>query len=182
MKTHFEQCAAYNRWANARLYQAALALGEADYRRDVGVFFKSMHGTLNHLLLTDRLWLKRLTGEGDHPNQLDAILYEDRRKLALARADEDDRITQYIASLDDLSLDAPHRYATTSGKPFEQRRADILAHLFNHQTHHRGQAHSVLSICTGREPPSLDLLVLQRGAPAPDLRALVSGKAAGGGL
>ena len=69
MKAYFEQRAAYNRWANARLYEAAFSLSEADYRRDVGAFFKSMHGTLNHLLLTDRLWLKRLTGEGEHPNK-----------------------------------------------------------------------------------------------------------------
>ena len=178
MKTQFEQCAAYNRWANARLYEAALALSDADYRRDVGAFFKSMHGTLNHLLLTDRLWLKRLTGEGDHPNRLDAILYEDRRALALARADEDDRIARYVSALDDSAVDGLHQYATTSGKLFEQRRGDILVHLFNHQTHHRGQAHTILSICTGREPPSLDLLVLQRGGAAPDLRTVVS-KSAG---
>ena len=53
MKSYFEQRAAYNRWANARLYEAALSLSDTDYRRDVGAFFKSMHGTLNHLLLTD---------------------------------------------------------------------------------------------------------------------------------
>jgi uncharacterized damage-inducible protein DinB len=172
MKSYFEQRAAYNRWANARLYEAAFLLGEADYRRDVGAFFKSMHGTLNHLLLTDRLWLKRLTGEGEHPNQLNAIIYEDRRALALARAGEDDRIVRYVAALDDAMLDGLQKYATTSGKEFEQKRRDILAHLFNHQTHHRGQAHTILSIVTGHEPPSLDLLSMQRGAAAPDLRAL----------
>jgi uncharacterized damage-inducible protein DinB len=174
VKAHFEQCAAYNRWANARLYEAALAMSDADYRRDVGVFFKSMHGTLNHLLLTDRIWLKRLTGEGEHPNRLDAIIHEDRRALALARADEDDRLVRYVASLDDASLHGVHGYATTSGTHFEQRRSDILAHLFNHQTHHRGQAHAILSICTGREPPPLDLLLMQRGARPPDLRASAS--------
>lgn len=174
MKAHFEQCAAYNRWANARVYEAALALNDSDYRRNVGAFFKSMHGTLNHLLLTDRVWLKRLTGEGDHPKRLDAIIHEDRRALALARADEDERILRYVASLDDAALNGIHKYATTSGQPFEQRRRDILAHLFNHQTHHRGQAHTILSICTGREPPSIDLLLLQRGVAAPDLRALAS--------
>ena len=173
MKAQFEQLAVYNRWANARLYEAAFALSDADYRRDVGAFFKSLHGTLNHLLLTDRLWLKRLTGEGDHPDRLDAILYEERGALALARASEDDRIVRYVASLDDAALDGLHRYATTSGKPFEQKRRDILAHVFNHQTHHRGQAHTILSICTGREPPGLDLLGLQRGGAAPDLRSLV---------
>jgi uncharacterized damage-inducible protein DinB len=174
MKIHFEQCAAYNRWANARLYEAALKLNDTDYRRDVGAFFKSMHGTLNHLLLTDRIWLKRLTGEGDHPKRLDAILYEDRRALALARVDEDERILRYVASLDEAALDGMHKYANTAGQPFEQRRREILAHLFNHQTHHRGQAHTILSVCTGREPPSLDFLALQRGIAAPDLRALAS--------
>ena len=177
MKAHFEQFAAYNRWANARLYQAAFALGDADYRRDVGAFFKSMHGTLNHLLVTDRIWLKRLTGEGDHPDQLDAIIHDDRAALALARADEDDRIIRYVASLDEARLDGLQEYKTTSGKPFTQKRSDILAHLFNHQTHHRGQAHTILSICTGREPPPLDLLAFQRGTSAPDLRTLAAGAA-----
>jgi uncharacterized damage-inducible protein DinB len=170
MKAHFERFATYNRWANARLYEAAFALGDADYRRNVGAFFKSMHGTLNHLLLTDRIWLKRLTGEGDHPNRLDTIIHEGRRDLALARIDEDDRIIRYVGSLEETDLDGLQSYATTAGKPFQDRRRDILAHLFNHQTHHRGQAHAILSICTGREPPPLDLLAMERGVPAPDLR------------
>lgn len=174
MKAYFEQRAAYNRWANARLYEAALNLDDADYRRDAGAFFKSIHGTLNHLLLTDRLWMKRLTGEGEHPNQLNAIIYDDRQALAAARASEDDRIVTYVASLDDAALDGLQQYSTTSGKPFEQKRSDILAHLFNHQTHHRGQAHTILSIVTGKEPPSLDLLLMQRGMAAPDLRALAA--------
>ncbi|MFN3743691.1 MAG: DinB family protein [Hyphomicrobiaceae bacterium] len=174
MKARFAQLAAYNKWANARLYEAALALNDTDYRRDVGAFFKSLNGTLNHLLVTDRIWMKRLTGEGDHPDRLDAIMHEDRRALALARADEDDRIIRFVASLDEAALAGTLKYATTSGKPFVQARADILSHLFNHQTHHRGQAHTILSICTGKEPPSLDLLQMQRGIAAPELRALAS--------
>ena len=63
----FTQLAAYNHWANARLYSFAAALPDAAYRQDTGVFFKTLHGTLNHLLLTDRIWLKRLTGQGEHP-------------------------------------------------------------------------------------------------------------------
>lgn len=173
MKDHFEQFASYNRWANARLYEAAFALPDDDYRRNVGAFFRSMHGTLNHLVLTDRIWMKRLTGEGDHPDRLDAILYEDRSELARARAAEDDRIVRYIASLDDATISGTLRYANSSGKQYEQSRGSILAHLFNHQTHHRGQAHTILSIC-GREPPSLDLLSMQRGSPAPDLRKLTA--------
>jgi uncharacterized damage-inducible protein DinB len=174
MKHHFEHLAAYNRWANARLYQAALVLNEVDYRRNVGAFFKSMHGTLNHVLLTDRIWMKRLTGEGEHPDHLDAIIHEDRPRLALARADEDDRIVSFVESLDDALISGTLKYTTTSGTQFEQPRAAILSHLFNHQTHHRGQAHTILSICTEREPPQLDLLAMQRGKSAPDLRTLVS--------
>jgi uncharacterized damage-inducible protein DinB len=172
MKAHFEQAAAYNRWANARLYEAALALNPLAYRRDTGVFFKSLHGTLNHLLVTDRMWFKRLTGVGEHPNQLNAILFEDRRELALARAAEDDRIVAYVAGLGAAGLDGLHHYTNTAGQPFEQKLRDILAHVFNHQTHHRGHAHAILSICTGAAPPSLDMLMMQRGAAAPDLRAL----------
>ncbi len=174
MKAHFVQFAFYNKWANARLYEAALALDEVTYRRDVGAFFKSLHGTLNHLLLTDRIWMKRLTGEGQHPDRLNAIIHDDRLQLALARADEDDRIARFVGSLDETVLCGALEYSTTSGKPFKQVRAEILSHLFNHQTHHRGQAHTIISICTGREPPPLDLLGMQRGLPAPDLRALAS--------
>jgi uncharacterized damage-inducible protein DinB len=60
--SQFQQLAAYNRWANAQLYAAALAMSDEAYRRPTGVFFGSLHGTLNHLLLADRIWLRRLTG------------------------------------------------------------------------------------------------------------------------
>jgi uncharacterized damage-inducible protein DinB len=170
---HLQQFAAYNRWANARLFAAALDLSDQAYRLHIGVFFGSLHGTLNHLLLTDRLWLKRLTGEGDHPNRLDAILYDDRAELTRARIAEDNRLVAVVDKYDQLSLTGLHSYRTTSGMPQSQMLADILLHLFNHQTHHRGQAHACLSILTGSEPPSLDLLAFQRGATAPNLEALV---------
>jgi len=117
---------------------------------------------LNHLLLTDRLWLKRLTGEGDHPNRLDAILYEDRAALTRARIAEDNRLIAVIDKYDDAALGDLHSYKTTSGMPQSQVLGDILLHLFNHQTHHRGQAHACLAILTGGDPPSFDLLVFQR--------------------
>lgn len=169
-----KQFARYNKWANARLYAAALDLSERSYRLHIGVFFGDLHGTLNHLLLTDRLWLKRLTGEGDHPNRLDAILYEDRTELACARIAEDQRLIKVLESYDEAALKSLRSYKTTSGMPQSQVLADILMHLFNHQTHHRGQAHACLSILTGGEPPSLDLLAFQRGGTAPDLRKIAS--------
>jgi uncharacterized damage-inducible protein DinB len=166
---NFRQLAAYNHWANLRLYGAALELPEETYRRSTGVFFGSLHGTLNHLLLTDRVWLRRLTGEGEHPDRLDAILHDDRHELLHARIAEDARLKRVVDGYADSDLTEAVAYRTTSGKGYSQPLQDILLHLFNHQTHHRGQAHACCSILTGSEPPSLDLLQFQRGVPAPDL-------------
>jgi uncharacterized damage-inducible protein DinB len=169
----FQQLAAYNKWANSRLYGAVLDLSDISYRLHTGVFFGSLHGTLNHLLLTDRLWLQRLTGEGDHSNRLNDIIYEDRAELTRARIAEDNRLIAVVGSYDEMTLARLGSYKTTSGMPQSQLLADILLHLFNHQTHHRGQAHACLSILTGSEPPSLDLLAFQRGASAPNLESLI---------
>src|SRR6266566_7958258 len=100
----FRQLAAYNRWANSRLYAVALDLSDQGYRLHIGVFSGSLHGTLNHLLLTDRLWLRRLTGEGEHPNRFDAILYEDRAELTRARVAEDNRLIALVAKYDEAAL------------------------------------------------------------------------------
>ena len=172
MKSYFIQAAAYNRWANGRLYEAAFGLEDRDLRRDVGAFFRSLHGTLNHVLVADRIWLWRLTGEGPQPDRLDAIVHEDLGDLAQARADEDDRLAAYVGGLLSSEVEAMHEFTTLAGTRFTQSRRDILAHVFNHQTHHRGQAHTILSILTGAEPPPLDLLMFQRGVEAPDLRQL----------
>jgi uncharacterized damage-inducible protein DinB len=166
---YFRQFADYNHWANRRLYAAALALPDDVYRCPTGVFFGSLHGTLNHLLLTDRIWLKRLTGEGEHPSKLSAILYEDRDALARARMAEDARLIEVVRGYNEDDVRGIISYQTTSGVPFRQELGQILLHLFNHQTHHRGQAHACCSILTGSEPPSLDLLAFQRGVPAPEL-------------
>ena len=125
----FRQLAEYNRWANARLYAAALDLSDQAYRLHIGVFFGSLHGTLNHLLLTDLLWLKRLTGEGDHPNQLDAILYDDRAELTRARVAEDNRLIAVVEKYDEAALANLQAYKTTPGMPQSQVVSDILLHL-----------------------------------------------------
>jgi uncharacterized damage-inducible protein DinB len=75
----------YNAWANGRLYEAAAGLSTEQYRADRGAFFKSVHGSLNHLLVTDRVWMQRFTSEGDAPNRLDAILFETFAELRAAR-------------------------------------------------------------------------------------------------
>src|SRR3981081_638040 len=75
-ETALHDLARYHPWATRRLYEAAALLSDADYRADKGAFFKSMHGTLNHLLATDRIWMKRFTGEGEAPDRLDAMLHD----------------------------------------------------------------------------------------------------------
>ena len=162
LQPHLLMLAAYNRWANRRLYAAAAALADDQYRRDVGVYFKSVHGTLNHLLTADRIWMHRLQGTGEQPRALDVILFEDLAALAAARAIEDERIMGFVAALTAAALDAQCEYRTLNGTPQRQPVREILAHLFNHQTHHRGHAHAALTRLGIPEPPSLDLLIMQR--------------------
>jgi uncharacterized damage-inducible protein DinB len=73
---HYRMFGRYDAWANKRLYDAAARLSTEQYRADRGAFFKSVHGTINHLLATDRIWMRRFTVEGDAPDRLDAILFE----------------------------------------------------------------------------------------------------------
>ena len=167
MKDHYTTFAGYNAWANRRLYDAAALLSDADYRADQGAFFKSMHGTLNHLLTTDRVWMKRFTGEGDAPDRLDTILHERLTDLRTAREAEDRRIVDFVDSLDDARIAGSIRYRRVSTpEVFEQALAPALAHWFNHQTHHRGQVHAILTGLVGRAP-ELDLLFYQRHSAKP---------------
>jgi len=152
----------YNAWANARLYRMASQLPDEQYRRDVGAYFKSLHGTLNHLLATDRIWMRRLTGEGDHPTRLDAIVFDNLPSLTAARGEEDERIINFVQGLAETRLDEVLHYKTMNGSPQQQPLREILAHVFNHQTHHRGQAHTILTVLGIAEPEPLDLLLMQR--------------------
>jgi uncharacterized damage-inducible protein DinB len=162
MKTHYTTFAAYNAWANLRLYEAAASLTDPEYRADKGAFFKSLHGTLNHLLATDRIWMQRFTGEGDAPARLDAILHETLPALRAAREAEDRRIVSWIGSLDEARLAGIIRYRRVSTPDeFVQPLMPALDHWFNHQTHHRGQAHMILT-SLGKPAPELDLLYFQR--------------------
>jgi uncharacterized damage-inducible protein DinB len=162
MKAHFVMMANYNEWANARLFRMAARLEAALYRKEVGAYFGSLHGTLNHLLVSDRIWMSRLMGTGSHPDKLNAILYEDLAFLRAARIEEDRRIVSFVQSLDEPAFGEVWDYRTLNGTPQRQRRREILAHLFNHQTHHRGQAHAILTLLGVTEPESLDLLIMQR--------------------
>ncbi len=162
MKTHFVTMAKYNAWANARLFRMSGALRDDLYRKDVGAYFKSLHRTLNHLLVADRIWMRRLTGVGNHPDKLDAQLFDDLPSLHAARIEEDSRIIGFVQELEEPAFEEVLDYRTLNGTPQRQRRREILAHLFNHETHHRGQAHAILTVLGVPEPEPLDLLVMLR--------------------
>ena len=162
MKQHFMMFAAYNQWANGRIYDAAGDLNDEEFNRNVGAFFGSMMGTLNHLLTADRIWMKRFTGEGDAPASLDAVLHRALPVLRMAREAEDKRIIGWVDSLSDKALSGRFTYMTVSDmRTVSQRLAPALGHVFNHQTHHRGQAHTILTIL-GRPSVALDLALFQR--------------------
>lgn len=164
MPHRYTMFAGYNAWANARIYDAASTLSDADYRADRGAFFKSVHGTLNHLLVADRIWMRRFTGEGPSPTRLDEIPFEDFSGLRDARGAEDKRIIAYISGLTDTDLAGLFRYRTiTNPVNIEQPLSPALDHFFNHQTHHRGQLHCLLSGLRGNiHAPPLDLILYQR--------------------
>ena len=159
---HFGMFAAYNRWANATLFTGAGHLSEAEWARDVGAFFGSLRGTLNHLLVADRIWMNRFTGSGETHSNLNDIPCPDFPDLRAERERMDDRIVAWIAFLDEEALAGTFTYSPISNpQPVTQALAPPLAHFFNHQTHHRGHAHMILTVL-GHEAPSLDLIYFLR--------------------
>lgn len=157
MKIHFENFARYNNWANARLFDAVSELSDEDYFRDLSAFFKSIHGTLNHILVGDRGWLRRIEGEGPTIQALDQQLFPDFESLREARENEDQRIISLIEKIPADGFDRPVSYKNIAGEEHCYAMAALLTHLFNHQTHHRGQVHHMLSQL-GRNPPPLDMI------------------------
>jgi uncharacterized damage-inducible protein DinB len=156
--------ARYNAWQNRQLTDALEALPVADLTRDRGAFFGSLHGTLNHLLVADRIWLHRFTGEGPTYTKLDEIIHDDLASLGAARRDEDERIIFFVETLSEAEIAGTFTYMPMSmPEEVTQLLGPVLAHFFNHQTHHRGQAHCLLTEIAGRDgAPPLDLIYFQR--------------------
>ena len=162
MLASFEMFAGYNAWANRRLYDACAALKAEDLHAGLGAFFGSLHGTLNHLLVTDLIWLARFRGDALPGLALDTVLHDGFPALRAAREAADDTLITYVSSLDAAALAAEISYRPVSRpEAVRQPRWSALAHLFNHQTHHRGQCHAMLTR-VAIEAPSLDLIVYQR--------------------
>ena len=155
---HLPLLARFNRWANRHLYACVAGLDDEAYRRDRGAFFGSIHGTLNHLLVVDRLWSARIQHCDAGIRSLDQILFIDFEALRKARGEEDEKLIALVDRSSEAMLEASVRYRRIDGDALEEARAGhILLTLFNHQTHHRGQVHVMLTQA-GVTPPPLDVI------------------------
>lgn len=137
-REYFIMLADYNAWANRRLVAALEALGDDAWYADHGLFFRSIHGTFNHILLVERLWLGRLTGRPAGIRTLDQPLAEARTELCEELFRQNELTRGIMAELPD-PLPPRLRYTTIDGAPMDMPFQPLLAHVFNHATHHRGQ-------------------------------------------
>jgi uncharacterized damage-inducible protein DinB len=170
-RAHFALMARYNQWMNEKLYAAAAKLPEGGAHAERGAFFGSLAGTLNHLLLADTIWLQRFAAHPVRYASLDGVrslpapagladaappplpaLWERRQLL-------DKAIGDWIHELRDEHLDQTLRYRRLNGETYAKRFGSVLQHFFNHQTHHRGQATTLLSQA-GIDVGPTDLLLL----------------------
>lgn len=162
---HVSLLTKYNRWMNRQLFDVCAHIPDEERKRDMGAFFGSIHGTFNHLLLADRLWMGRLTGKPFAITSLSQELYTEFDVLRSEREVEDQRLSDWVAGLSESDLDREIDYVSAVDKqPRRFRIEDILLHLFHHQTHHRGQITTLISQL-GRNFGETDLLFMP-GMPA----------------
>jgi len=169
--SHFLLMADYNLWMNARLYDSAAQLSAAELERDRGAFFGSILGTLNHLVVTDIIWLQRFGAHPSNhrslepvramptPQSLRATLRSDLTSLRALRVELDEIIGRWVRELSADDLAQTLEYRNTKGIVFNRRFGLLLQHLFNHQTHHRGQTTTLL-FQAGVDVGVTDLLTL----------------------
>ena len=151
----------YNTWANLRIFELCASLNDYEYRLDRKSFFGSIHGTLNHILLVDILWMTRLKREEPRSiESLNQILYEDFDELRIERVRQDQKLTEFFLNIDSSELSRTLKYSRMDGSHCEGVMEDLIVTLFNHQTHHRGQIHAMLtqSGIHNSDMPDLDVI------------------------
>lgn len=150
----------YNRWMNEKLYAACAALPDDKRKKDLGAFFRSIHGTLNPLLLADRVWMGRFTGNPFPIRSLDQELYSDFDTLRREREKTDAEIAAWVNDLTEERLSSTFAFHSVAlGGEITFPFAHCLLHFFNHQTHHRGQLTTLMNQL-GCDTGVTDLLLL----------------------
>jgi uncharacterized damage-inducible protein DinB len=158
---YFALLAQHSAWANRRLYQACERLSPAEYWCERRSSFGSLHATLNHVLLTDRVWIARI--EGRTPPCLGNNQNADLVGLRVARVAEDEHLRHLVAGLLEATLDLPLHYIDCHGERCEMPLRWVLAHLFDAQSRYRGEALALL-VQAGTSAPCLDLLAFLRSS------------------
>ncbi|MGF6691142.1 putative damage-inducible protein DinB [Metapseudomonas resinovorans] len=154
---HFQHLLAYHGWAYQRLLESLRPADDAAFRAPCGLFFGSLHGTLNHLAAVDRIWLARVRQEPPPYDRLDVEVAAGRDELAACLTAGVQAWQAQLAGLEGNALLHPLNYRNMRGEPQRRSLADIVTHLVNHGTHHRGQASAALS-AMGLETPAMDFI------------------------
>lgn len=160
---HVRLMARYNCWQNESIYAAAASLTDAERRLDRGAFFRSIHGTLSHLVWGDSTWMHRFAGTPKPAGGIkdSPALFEDWDLLAARRRELDEAIMAWASSLGPEWLEGSTGwYSGAMGRDMSKPNWLLAAHFFNHQTHHRGQVHAMLT-AAGARPDDTDLMVLE---------------------
>lgn len=155
-RDYFATLSRYHVWADRKLLESLSPISDADYHSDQGLFFRSIHRTLNHLLLVDLLWHGRLTGKPFAVSGLDQELVKERGRLGEEMLRQAGVLRDLVSGLDEARIGMINAYLDTEGNRREFPLALQLAHAFNHATHHRGQVTAVITRL-GHESPVLDL-------------------------
>ena len=161
MKELLHTYARYHGWAMDILLKATDGLSDAQLRAEAGLYFTSVHGTLNHLLLCDRLYRGRLIGQPYRVTSLSAIVEDDRGRLAAALRTETAAWEDIVDSFTEEALASPYTYTNVRGLHTTVKLGDCFLHYFNHATHHRGQISAVITR-EGLPPAEMDLIDLVR--------------------
>jgi uncharacterized damage-inducible protein DinB len=156
LKIGFERSAEYNQWMNKNIYDAAAKLSSDDLRTDRGAYFGSIIGTLNHIMVGDIFWFQRFADHQanfedldyfrtiERPDSLSAVVHTDLASLWTEREKMDNIIRHFISALTDDAMSSTLKYRNSKGKEFRKNFGYLLQHVFNHQTHHRGQVSTQL--------------------------------------
>lgn len=151
----------YNKWQNDHIVEAAEMLDDEQRQKDVGAFFRSIQGTLSHLLWGDSIWLDRLTHTSYQASPIDdsGLVWRNWEQYKIARKAMDQRLIRWAETVTNNWLSGMLTYTTSRGIEVTKPIDLLVTHIFNHQTHHRGQVHCLLTQF-GVATKDTDLLLL----------------------
>lgn len=159
-KKHFIYLADYQHWANESLFESLDHLTDAARKSEQGLYFHSIHHTLDHILVVNRLWAARLRGQNSSVS-FNVIHVNDWRELKVTLQKESRQFQHWLESQPDVFFEMSASYDGMEGKEHDNWVRDILTHVFNHATHHRGQI-SAVATSLGAPVPQMDYIYYKR--------------------